>query len=112
MPPAAPPEVAAPAPPTSGPVSYGGLTCSSGAALWLSTAQSVVLICDQGGGTYVYKGLRLSDGAPIQLYGVVRTAEGFSVTNEGWRYDVSLDGLVLQAPNGQVHPEPAVESGS
>jgi hypothetical protein len=34
------------------------------------------------------------------------------VTNEGWRYDVSLDGLVLQAPNGQVHPEPAVESGS
>ena len=109
--PTAPPEVAAPAPP-SGPVSYRGLTCSSGAALWLRTAQSVVLICDQGGGTYVYKGLRSSDDATIQLQGVVRTAEGFSVTNEGWRYDVGLDGLVLRAPDGEVYSEPAVESGS
>jgi eukaryotic-like serine/threonine-protein kinase len=110
--PAAPPEVAAPAPPTSGPVSYGGLTCSSGAALWLSTAKSVVLICDQGGGTYVYKGLRLSDGAGIQIAGVVRTAEGFRVTNEGTRYDVGLDGLVIQTPDGEVYSEPAVASGS
>ena len=110
--PAAPPEVAAPAPPTSGPVSYGGLTCSRGAALWLSTEQSVVLICDQGGGTYVYNGRRLSDDAEIQIAGVVRTAEGFSVTNEGWRYDVGLDGLVLRSPDGEVYPEPAVASGS
>ena len=72
----------------------------------------MVLICDQGGGTYVYKGLRLSDDATIQLQGVVRTAEGFSVTNEGWRYDVGLDGLVLRAPDGEVYSEPAVESGS
>ncbi len=80
--------------------------------MWLRTAQSVVLICDQGGGTYVYKGLRLSDSAGIQIAGVVRTAEGFSVTNEGWRYDVSLDGLVLRAPDGEVYSQPAVESGS
>ena len=100
----------APAPPTSG-VSYKGLTCSSQEALWLSTAQSVVLICDQGGGTYVYNGLRLSDGASIQIPGAFRTAEGFSVTNKGWRYDVGLDGLVLQSPDGDVDRQPAVESG-
>ena len=72
----------------------------------------MVLICDQGGGTYVYNGRRLSDDAEIQIAGVFRTAEGFSVTNEGWRYDVGLDGLVLRSPDGEVYPEPAVASGS
>ena len=111
------PVPAAPTPPPAGPQqspgggsSYEGMSCSYRAALTLRTAQSAVLICDEGSGIYTYEGLRLKDNARISLPGVVPTASGFSVTNNGTRYDISPRGLIIYT-DGEVYTEPAIAPG-
>jgi hypothetical protein len=89
---------------------YDSLRCPYSAALTLQTAQSAVAICDQGTGAYTYKGLRLKDGARIDIEGAVPTATGFTVTNNGTRYDISRAGLVIYT-DGEVYTEPAIASG-
>jgi hypothetical protein len=89
---------------------YESLSCPYRAALTLQTAQSAVAICDYGTGAYTYKGLRLKDGARIDIEGAVPTASGFTVTNNGTRYDVSRGGLVIYT-DGDVYTEPAITSG-
>ncbi|GAA2567278.1 serine/threonine-protein kinase [Mycolicibacterium diernhoferi] len=96
--------------PTSAAWSYAGLSCPYVPALTLQTAQSVVVICDEGTGIYTYKGLRLKDNARIDLPGVVATPTGFSVTNDDTRYDISRNGLVIYT-GGDVYAEPAISSG-
>jgi hypothetical protein len=97
-------------PPNPTEASYEGITCPYRAALTLRTAQSAVVICDKGAGSYTYKGLRLKDGARIDVQGAVPTANGFTVTNNGTRYDVSRGGLVIYT-EGDVYTESAIASG-
>ena len=104
------PEVAAPANPQL-PTANAGFSCTYRAALTLRTKLSAVLICDDGTGGYTYKGLRLKDGARIDVPGAIPTSTGFTATNNGTRYDVSQTGLVIQTPDGEVYSEPAIASG-
>ncbi|ANI42968.1 hypothetical protein MYVA_5954 [Mycolicibacterium vaccae 95051] len=94
----------------STPGTYAGMFCSYAVALTLRTSQSAVVVCDEGSNIYTYKGLRLKDNARIDLPGVVPTATGFSVINNGTRYDISRSGLVIYT-DGDVYTEPAIASG-
>ncbi|PRC43215.1 hypothetical protein C6A85_000000106490 [Mycobacterium sp. ITM-2017-0098] len=98
------------APSGAGPGAYAGMSCSYSVALTLQTSQSAVVICNEGLGIYTYKGLRLKDNARIDLPGVVPTPTGFSVTNNGTRYDITRSGLVIYT-DGDVYTEPAIASG-
>ncbi|WP_238553484.1 hypothetical protein [Mycobacterium colombiense] len=86
-----------------------GPRCTYRAAFMLRTAQSAVVICDDGSGTYSYKGLRLKDNAKLELPSAFPTATGFTVSNiDGTRYDVSRAGLVISSPGGDVYTEQAI----
>jgi serine/threonine-protein kinase len=75
------------------------------------TAQSQAVVCDEGSGTYTYKGLRLKDQGRIDLSGALPTANGFTVSNsDGTRYDISRSGLVITTA-GNVYTEQALASG-
>jgi hypothetical protein len=79
------------------------------AAFMLRTAQSAVVICDDGSGTYSYKGLRLKDHAKLELPIAFPTATGFTASNtDGTRYDVSRAGLVISSPGGDIYTEQAI----
>jgi hypothetical protein len=54
------------------------------------TTKSLVVVCQAGPGNFYYRGVRLSDGASIELDGAVRSSGGFDVTNpaDGTRYQV------------------------
>jgi hypothetical protein len=71
------------------------------------TNLSAVVICRSGPGNYYYRGVRVSDGAGIELGNVVRSSGGFDVTNptDGTRYQVSPYWLKIVQPDGQVHSE-------
>lgn len=86
-----------------------GPRCTYRAAFMLRTAQSAVVICDDGSGTYSYKGLRLKDNAKLVLPSAFPTATGYTVSNtDGTRYDVSRAGLVISSPGGDVYTEQAI----
>jgi hypothetical protein len=119
----APPSIAATAPPVSqggalmtlpGADTQGfsnGPRCSYRAALMVRTALSQAVVCDEGSGTYTYKGLRLKDQGRIDLSGALPTANGFTVSNsDGTRYDISRSGLVITTA-GDVYTEQALASG-
>ena len=65
------------------------------------------MICRSGPGNYYYRGVRVSDGAGIELGNVVRSSGGFDVTNptDGTRYQVSPYWLKIVQPDGRVHSE-------
>lgn len=75
------------------------------------TPQSLVVICEVGPANYYYRGLRLSDGASIELSNAVRSSGGFDVTNpvDGTRYQVRHTGISITSPGGQVYSEPMIE---
>jgi serine/threonine-protein kinase len=75
------------------------------------TTQSVIVVCEVGPANYYYRGLRLSDGASIELANAVRSSGGFDVTNpvDGTRYQVRQTGISITSPNGQVFSEPMIE---
>jgi serine/threonine-protein kinase len=62
-----------------------------------------VVVCQAGPGNFYYRGVRLSDGASIELDGAVRSSGGFDVTNpaDGTRYPV-LAGVDLHRPEHRV----------
>jgi hypothetical protein len=51
------------------------------AVLMVRTPQSAAVICQSGPTAFYYRGLRLSDGATIELAGAIPDGAGFSVTN-------------------------------
>jgi serine/threonine protein kinase len=63
------------------------------AAVMARTTQSLVVVCQNGSGNFYYRGVRLSDGASIQLANAVRSSGGFDVSNpvDGTRYEVRPD---------------------
>lgn len=87
-----------------------GPRCADQADLILLTAQSAVVICDEGG-SYVYEGMRLQDGGRISLP-ASPTADGYAATNatDGTRYEVTRNGLVIYT-RGHVYTEQATAAG-
>lgn len=94
-------------------VDYPGARCDPGStpAVMARTTQSVLVVCQIDPATYYYRGVRLSDGAGIELANVVRSSGGFDVTNptDGTRYQVRPDGMSITTPDGQVFTEPMTE---
>lgn len=75
------------------------------------TTQSLIVVCEVGPANYYYRGVRLSDGASIDLANAVRSSGGFDVTNpvDGTRYQVRPTGITITSPSGQAFSEPMLE---
>lgn len=85
---------------------------SDAAALLLRTAQSRVLICRGPNGSLSYRGVRLSDGAGIDLSNVQSNSDGYTATNpaDGTEYRATLKGLVITNGNQVIASEDALEA--
>ena len=94
--------------------SYARCEPGSPPALMARTTNSLVVVCETGPGGYYYRGVRLKDGASIELANAVRTSSGFDVTNptDGTHYQVRPNVLNIISPNGQVDSEPMVQYAS
>jgi hypothetical protein len=70
-----------------------------------------VVVCEIGPGSFYYRGVRLSDGAAIELANAVRSSVGFDVTNpsDGTRYQIRPTALTIASPSGNVSTEPVLE---
>jgi serine/threonine protein kinase len=94
-------------------IGYPGARCDPGSvpAVMGRTTQSLIVVCEVGPANYYYRGLRLSDGASIELANAVRSSGGFDVTNpvDGTRYQVRPTGISITSPGGQVSSEPMIE---
>jgi serine/threonine-protein kinase len=96
-------------------VGYPAARCDAGSspAAMARTTKSVLVVCQAGPGNFYYRGLRLSDGASIELTNVARTPGGWDVTNtaDGTRYLIRPDQLTIT--NGRASEvEPIVEYAS
>lgn len=107
------PQITLPDTDAQGFVGYPGGRCDPGStpALMGRTTQSLIVVCEVGPANYYYRGVRLSDGASIELANAVRSSGGFDVTNpvDGTRYQVRPTGISIIAPSGQVSSEPMIE---
>jgi serine/threonine-protein kinase len=108
--------VALPGTDAQGFIDYPGARCDAGnsPAALARTTQSVLVVCRAGPGVFYYRGVRLSDGAGIELANVVRSSGGFDVTNptDGTQYQIRRDGLTIVTPDGHAFTEPMVEYAS
>ena len=97
-------------------IGYPGARCTTGTqpAALVRTTQSVAIVCQVGPGSFYYRGVRLSDGAGIELANAVRSSLGFDVTNpsDGTRYQIRPTTLTIISPDGQASIEPVVEYSS
>jgi serine/threonine-protein kinase len=94
---------------------YPNARCDQGspAAAMARTTKSVLVVCQAGPGSYYYRGVRLSDGANIELSNAARSSSGWDVTNpaDGTRYLIRPDTLTIA--NGRVsETEPMVDYAS
>ncbi|SUA73567.1 Probable serine/threonine-protein kinase pknH [Nocardia otitidiscaviarum] len=73
------------------------------------TAASRFVVCRTGVGRYYYQGVRLSDGARIELDDPVPAADGFTVTNpaDGTRYEIGPRSLTIMR-DGEVLADQAM----
>lgn len=78
------------------------------------TTLSVVVVCEIQPGDFYYRGLRLRDGASIELANAVRSSAGFDVTNptDGTVYRIRPTGLTITPPDGLASSEPMLEYAS
>ncbi len=92
---------------------YAGARCDaeSRPVVMGRTTESVLVVCESDPTFAFYRGVRLSDGAAIELLNAVRTSGGFDVTNpaDGTRYQVRPDSLTITTPDGEVYTEPMVQ---
>ncbi|WP_446225517.1 protein kinase domain-containing protein [Nocardia sp. IBHARD005] len=76
------------------------------------TTKSRVVICHTGDQRYYYKGVRVSDGAGIELDDPIPNGDGaFIATNytDGTQYLLSADGLTIATPGKTPITEPVTE---
>jgi serine/threonine-protein kinase len=96
-------------------IGYPAARCDSGnePALMARTTKSLVVVCEAGPGNYYYRGVRLRDGASIELANAVHTSSGFDVTNptDGTQYQLRPNVLNIVS-GGQVYSEPMVQYAS
>jgi hypothetical protein len=59
------------------------------------TERSAIVVCQGPDGAYVYQGMRLRDGASLQLDDVRPIAAGFEARNDGTTYRLSPTELVV-----------------
>jgi hypothetical protein len=82
-------------------IAYPAARCDPGTqpAAIARTTQSVLVVCQIQPGTFYYRGVRLSDGASIELANAVRSSVGFDVTNptDGTRYQIRPTSLTHRA---------------
>jgi serine/threonine-protein kinase len=94
-------------------IDYPGARCDEGntPAALARTPNSVLVVCRSGPGDFYYRGVRLSDGAGIELANAVRSSGGFDVTNptDGTRYQIRPDSLTIVPSDGRAITEPVVE---
>lgn len=88
---------------------YPGARCDSGqtpVALGL-TGQSALVICQNSSGALLYRGVRLSDNAGIELADAQPTGNGFDVVNpnDGTRYQIRATTLTIVTADGEVYTE-------
>ena len=86
--------------------------CDAGstATVMAHTTKSLLVVCQTGQGSTYYRGMRLSDGANIELANPQRTSDGWDVTNpaDGTQYVIRPDKLTIT--NGRVSEvEPMVQ---
>lgn len=95
---------------------YPSARCDSGTqpAVIARTTKSVLVVCQIQPGNFYYRGVRLSDGASIELADAVRSSEGFDVTNptDGTRYEIRPTRLTFAPPDGPVSSEPMLQYAS
>jgi serine/threonine-protein kinase len=93
-------------------IDYPGARCDVGdtPAALARTPDSVLVVCRSGPGEFYYRGVRLSDGAGIELANAVRSSGGFDVTNptDGTRYQIRPDSLTIVPPDSRPITEPMV----
>jgi len=106
------PPLAMPGTDPQGFIDYPGARCDVGnsPAALARTPDSVLVVCRSGPGDFYYRGVRLSDGAGIELANAVRSSGGFDVTNptDGTRYQIRPDALTILPPDGRAITEPMV----
>lgn len=94
-------------------IGYPAARCAPGSepAAEVRTTQSLIVICQTAPGSFYYRGLRLSDGAGIELANAVRSSAGFDVTNptDGTRYQIRPNVVNIVSPDGQVSSEPVLQ---
>lgn len=77
------------------------------------TAQSQVVICNRGDGSYYYRGVRLSDGAESELDGAQPLNDSFEVASDGGYesvyYTVSPERLTITSSGKLLASEPMLE---
>jgi serine/threonine protein kinase len=97
-------------------IAYPAARCDPGTqpAAVARTTQSVFVVCQIQPGTFYYRGVRLSDGASIELANAVRSSVGFDVTNptDGTRYQIRPTSLTIAPPDGEASTEPILEYAS
>jgi serine/threonine protein kinase len=97
-------------------IGYPAARCENGTqpAALARTTQSVLVICEIQPGSFYYRGVRISDGASIELANAVRSSVGFDVTNpsDGTRYQIRPATLTIISPSGQASTEPVIEYSS
>jgi serine/threonine-protein kinase len=78
------------------------------------TTKSVLVVCQIQPGNFYYRGVRLSDGASIELANAVRSSEGFDVTNpsDGTRYQIRPTSLTIAPPDEAASSEPMLDYAS
>lgn len=95
---------------------YRNARCDSGnqLAVMARTTRSVLVVCQLQPGNFYYRGVRLSDGASIELANAVRFSEGFEVTNptDGTRYQIRPTSLTIAPPDGRASSEPMLQYAS
>ena len=65
------------------------------------------MICQTSSGALLYRGVRLSDNAGIELSDAQPTGDGFDVVNpnDGTRYQIRATTLTIVTADGEVYTE-------
>ncbi|MDT5002197.1 MAG: hypothetical protein QOK12_4302 [Mycobacterium sp.] len=111
-----PPPISLPGTDDLGFMAYPGARCAPGqrpVALGI-TAASALVVCRYGTDGYYYRGVRLRDGAQIELDHAVPSAGGFDVVNQtdGTRYEIRSGALTIITPDGEVFSEKMIQYAS
>ncbi|MCV7419317.1 zinc ribbon domain-containing protein [Mycobacterium yunnanensis] len=73
------------------------------------TTKSLAVICQTSIGQLYYLGYGLQNGSAIQINDAAPTANGFTVTNDGYQYAIDRNALVITSGSTVVSTEPMVE---